>query len=323
MSLWIRIAFVAFVMVVVVSFFMKDRLPPAADIRPELQTEPQQRRVEHGPIRLHKDGVDYVIHPLYSYSLRGLVVSYHDSFSWVDYMHRAYGDTLNVRDLCVVWGENVKDRLYDRFEFKSGDFTCFYRTDDGQAWQAFRPDQLSNNHMLAGSEDIQKMIAHAEIGDQVAFQGFLARYEHSGAYTRGTSTTRTDTGDGACETVFVTDFKMLRKANLFWRKALDFSLFGAALTLALWLGLFVHEAAFPDYSTADSLHEQASLLAAKGRFRRARAVLDKSIEMDPTMVQAYRDRAVVLEQLGEFELAAADEETARQLELRERASSGL
>jgi len=52
------------------------------------------------------------------------------------------------------------------------------------------------------------------VGDQIYFKGYLAEYAHSNrTFTRGTSTSRTDTGNGACETVYVEDYQILRQAN--------------------------------------------------------------------------------------------------------------
>jgi hypothetical protein len=57
------------------------------------------------------------------------------------------------------------------------------------------------------------------VGDQVHFRGYLAEYSHHHgfAFFRGTSTTRLDTGNGACETVFATDAEILRTGNRGWR----------------------------------------------------------------------------------------------------------
>jgi hypothetical protein len=71
------------------------------------------------------------------------------------------------------------------------------------------------------------------IGDQVRVRGWLAAYG-SGANRRGTSTRRDDTGNGACETIFVNDFDVVGPAPAGWRAALHTSL--AVLALAL----FVH-----------------------------------------------------------------------------------
>ena len=45
-------------------------------------------------------------------------------------------------------------------------------------------------------------------------KGMLANYENqANNFERGTSITRTDTGNGACETVYVTDFSIVKKGQ--------------------------------------------------------------------------------------------------------------
>ena len=50
---------------------------------------------------------------------------------------------------------------------------------------------------------------------------------------RGTSTTRNDTGGGACETVYVTQFEIIRRANAGWRAAIPLAIAVAGSCLAL------------------------------------------------------------------------------------------
>lgn len=51
---------------------------------------------------------------------------------------------------------------------------------------------------------------------------------------RGTSTTRLDAGDGACETLYVEQFEIVEPATSFWRMSMYFSL------ALFFLGLVVH-----------------------------------------------------------------------------------
>lgn len=55
---------------------------------------------------------------------------------------------LNVADVCVVWANNAFNPDLNRFEFWSGQFTCKVKTSDSGAWQQFRLEQLSNNHLI-------------------------------------------------------------------------------------------------------------------------------------------------------------------------------
>jgi len=92
--------------------------------------------------------------------------------------------------------------------------------------------QLSNNHLLANDGWVNEQIMSAEPGDQIAFSGVLASYSHSdGQFERGSSTIRTDTGNGACETIFLQDFRIVKKANQGWRKLYSVSRVVAVVSL--------------------------------------------------------------------------------------------
>ncbi|MEE8542556.1 MAG: hypothetical protein V3S94_01720, partial [Gammaproteobacteria bacterium] len=94
--------------------------------------------------------------------------------------------------------------------------------------------QISNNHLISDDESIRERVRDIHIGDQIRVRGYLASYGSDKARMRGTSTTRLDAGDGACETLYVERFEIVEPATSFWRMSMYFS-------LALFsLGLVVH-----------------------------------------------------------------------------------
>jgi len=83
---------------------------------------------------------------------------------------------------------------------------------------------------------LNKAILSAKKGDQIYLKGYLAEYTHSnGSFRRGTSTTRVDSGNGACETIYLEDFRILKGANLFWRYLFSLSAFVAAGCLIYYI----------------------------------------------------------------------------------------
>src|SRR5690606_31174924 len=91
-------------------------------------------------------------------------------------------------------------------------------------------DGMSNNHLISDDADIRERLRDVRIGDQVRIRGQLASYESS-AGKRGTSITRDDTGDGACETIYVEEFEIIASAPRGWR----FVMYGSLATLGLAL----------------------------------------------------------------------------------------
>lgn len=96
---------------------------------------------------------------------------------------------------------------------------------------------LSNNHLLSDRRSIVSKLRDVQVGDQVRVRGWLAEYAHNQgfAFRRGSSVTRDDTGNGACETIYVVDVEVLRAGGQPWRwllwPAIALSLSG----LIVWL----------------------------------------------------------------------------------------
>jgi hypothetical protein len=214
----------------------KDNLPPLHDLRVDLAKEPLQRAVAHPAFDTTVDGVTYRIQPLYEYELWGLVVSEHDSSSAADLLHRSWNDNLNVVDLCVIWGDNATRDAYRDIHFSSSPSWCFFETSSSDAYAAFDQTAISNNHLLSDNPTIARKLRTVRIGDQIHFRGYLAEYSHNHgmAFKRGTSTVRTDTGDGACETVYVESVDIMQRGGGPWRVLGWLGAVLFALGIVLW-----------------------------------------------------------------------------------------
>jgi hypothetical protein len=200
----------------VVAFWNRNDLPGTIAFHPQLKDEPRQREIHKRPLLVPYAGVDYRVEPLYDYELYGLVVSYrqHDG---EDSMHRWSNDHLNVADVCVVWSDTAFSPTLAVLDFWNGIFTCNVQTRDSVAWSNFKMNQLSNNHLISADSFIRDRIAEIRVGDQVRIKGSLARYGAAGGGLRGTSTTRDDSGDGACETILVDEFEIIVPGFSLWR----------------------------------------------------------------------------------------------------------
>ncbi len=216
-----------------VSFVKRNTIPGAIKFRPQIAAEPKQSRTDEMPFEVSYDEVDYLIEPKYEYELYGMIVSYrhHDGNSR---MHMQSNDHLNMLDVCVVWGDNALGDHLRKIDFWNGIFTCNVKTSDSDAWAAFDMNKLSNNHLLSNDDFVRDQVTKINIGDQIRVRGWLASYSSEGGGKRGTSTTRTDTGDGACETIFIKEFEIVEPATSYWRLSLYGSLF------VLLVGLFAH-----------------------------------------------------------------------------------
>jgi len=232
----LKLTFLASLMLALWAYWQKDQLPPADFFHQAPLADPLQTDTSTKPFEIEANDIVYRIEPVADYELQGMVVSYHDSDALSDiYHHKDWKDFINIRDLCVIWGDNLSSEVYREMEFENATWTCWVYWPNREVANRFRMRQLSNNHLLAHDPAVHQAIMEAEPGDHIRFKGMLARYSHSnGAFERGTSTSRTDTGNGACETVFVEDFEIVQKANPGWRQLHTLALFLMGLS---FLGL--------------------------------------------------------------------------------------
>lgn len=219
--------------VFLISWWNRDNLSADIVVLNALAQEPVQVKTEAPEFSVVVDDIDYAVQPLYEYDLVGLVVSYrhHDG----NYgLHRVWGDNLNVSDVCVVWRDNAFTTPLPKLEFWNGQFTCNVKTSDREAWESFKMDQLSNNHLLTNQPHIRKVLKSINVGDQIRIRGWLANYKNGQGASRGTSITREDSGNGACETIFVKQAEVLQSYSSIWRKSMYISLIVFLLSLILY-----------------------------------------------------------------------------------------
>ncbi len=215
-----------------VSFWNRNDLPGNIDYVPAIADEPSQSATSKRPFDVAYAGVQYHVAPEFAYDIVGMIVSYrhHDNNSR---MHRLANDHLNMLDVCVVWGNNTAGAQLRKLDFWNGIFTCNVKTRDQAAWESFDMNQLSNNHLISDDDYVRDQVQDVKIGDQIHVRGYLASYGTEEGGTRGTSTTRTDTGNGACETIYVERFEIVKVAASTWRISMY------AWLLALLAGLFL------------------------------------------------------------------------------------
>lgn len=230
----IRLLLLASVALIGASWAMSDRLPLPEKLAPMMLEEPEQKPTREKPFDAHVQGVDYTIAPRFTYDIAGLVVEMHDSDTWWDYAHREWNDHVNVADLCVVWGDNVRNDAYRRGKYFHTQWECgVYIAEDPE--HPFNGDAMSNNHVVTDNPEIGRRMQGAHIGDEVRVRGYLIDYttflngQRQGS--RHTSIVRTDRGDGACEVIWVQEFEVIKSHNHPWRVA------GRAGAALLALGL--------------------------------------------------------------------------------------
>lgn len=224
------------IILIFVLYFLKNGLPSQRELLPELMNDPVQTSVNKAPFQYTQKGVSYKVTPLYSYELYGLVVSQNDNEVWYSRFKKT--DPSNTKDYCVLWGKNLETNIYKEMKFRTEEFVCLAEFKENVPINiSFSPENLSNNHLLTADENVYRAIRSASVGDQIHFKGYLVNYEvvdsKDQKFSRGTSVSRTDEGMGACETVYIEQFEILKKGNILIRTIFKDCLYAVPGLIAL------------------------------------------------------------------------------------------
>jgi hypothetical protein len=232
--------FILSLFLTLILYFYKDKLPNKHFYNMRNLSPPIQQKSDRLPFNIITNKQHYLITPRFEYELWGMVVSITRAGELGDIWHyRRWKDFINVRDICVIWGSNVNTGLYKKLSFKSDTWTCWVSIPDYESAKHFDNKALSNNHLLTNDYLIKKKLRDAEIGDQIHLKGVLADYKNTGnGFSRSTSVTRNDSGNGACETVYLDKFEIIKKANPRIRMLYVFSFWSAVISGVIFLLLF-------------------------------------------------------------------------------------
>ncbi len=162
---------------------------------PGILVAEQPRQVDLQPSVFMLD--DYQLTRKASFEIRARVLSkepYH--------LGRAAG--LAPFDLALGWGVMSDSAVLDRIDISQS--ARWYRTKYELPPPV--PDQQiiansSNMHMIPAGKSIERSLQKLRTGDIVLLRGYLVDVDHDSGWHWRSSMSRTDTGDGACELVFV------------------------------------------------------------------------------------------------------------------------
>lgn len=172
--------------------------------------EPIQTPAE-GMTTFQKDGYTVSVDYLYEYDIVALVL--HTK----NYAPMSVLDHLAPKDLALGWGDvAAKNTEIDFHWNQSGRFYFWYVNGTDLAkigGEAVVSTQSANCHIIAADSGVRHMISRIKMGDVIHLKGYLvsvyASKPNGKYYFWESSTTRTDTGDGACELIYVTSAEIL------------------------------------------------------------------------------------------------------------------
>jgi hypothetical protein len=140
---------------------------------------------------------DYQVTRRASFDIRARVLSAEP------YYFRRESD-LSPLDLALGWGVMSDQAVLDRIDISQS--SRWYRT----RYQLPPPvperliiSSSSNMHMIPATAGIGSSLKKLRTGDVIQLSGYLVDVDHDSGWYWRTSMSRTDTGNGACEIVYV------------------------------------------------------------------------------------------------------------------------
>jgi hypothetical protein len=116
------------------------------------------------------------------------------------------GASLAPVDLGVGWGPLSDTRVIDQLEFSQMGRFLYWRPKRAGDFPV--PVQMlvthaAQMHLVPASAELERRLKKLRPGQLVTISGYLVDVSGPGGFTWNTSLTRTDTGNGACELVWV------------------------------------------------------------------------------------------------------------------------
>lgn len=142
----------------------------------------------------------YTLTAMAKYTIRARVL--HTKHYWVD------GNDLVPYDVALGWGRMSDQSVLDHLEISQGNRFFFYQWQNAPPIPEKEIDcHAANNHLIAASGSIARVIGGLYPGEIVTMQGYLVNASKPDGFHWNTSLSRTDTGNGACEVFYVTGIK--------------------------------------------------------------------------------------------------------------------
>jgi len=148
----------------------------------------------HGTTRFTFKG--YQLTPLADFALEARVLS-------VKRYSLGREAELSPVDLALGWGPMSDESVLKRIDISQGNRFYFWHVDEFFIPREEIEINSANMHMIPANSEVEKSLDSIREGQVVHLQGYLVEASASDGWKWRSSLSRTDTGNGACEVVYV------------------------------------------------------------------------------------------------------------------------
>ncbi len=154
--------------------------------------QPQQQSTNQAKLTLN----DYTITPLQAFEIEARVLSAEH------YSIGRAADLVPV-DLALGWGPMSDEAVLSKIDISQGNRFYYWHVDAYPIPREQIESNSANMHMIPADSTIEKTLKSIRAGQVVKLSGYLVEVNAADGWHWRSSLSRTDTGSGACELVYV------------------------------------------------------------------------------------------------------------------------
>jgi hypothetical protein len=171
----------------------------------DVSQEPfQDNNIAVEPFILETNEARFKVTPLARYYIAARIVGIKEYFS-------DWNSLISPMDLALAWG-GLAEPDYKRYiKYEQHDRWYFYRFNNSPFDKQYITRHSANTHIIPATDNVMNGLYKLQVGQLVALDGYLVRVDakyNGKSYWWQSSLTREDSGDGACEVMYVTQIAM-------------------------------------------------------------------------------------------------------------------
>ena len=186
--------FIIVAVIILLAVFIKGRLPVVLGVGVKAQEQPIQMAIE-SPQPF--DFKNYLITPLADFEIKAKVIRRED-YSYDK------GAEISPTDLALGWGRMSDEAVLNQIDVTQSGRWYRYRYQRAPIPQQEIETHSANMHLIPANSYVEKQINQVKKGQIIHIVGQLVRAEDKDEnWLWQSSLTRNDTGNGACELIYV------------------------------------------------------------------------------------------------------------------------
>ena len=163
--------------------------------------EPVQKQSGREPFEIETDEGTVTLEPLASFDVSAVVAG------WERYRFDA-SSFLSPVDLTLIWGDLPEEPYKSQVSYGQVTRYYFWKTPARELDLDYIQSHSSNMHMIPSTRNLRRALLAVDEGDAVRIRGLLVNASTEQGFTWKSSTSRKDSGPGACELVWVEEVQI-------------------------------------------------------------------------------------------------------------------